>query len=151
MALHGRYEVLALSVHAEGDTVVDQYEEYEDEPSRSLIESADSESSKKKETSDSDLPKKDSADAVLKLSESMQKQSLSTGNVKAAGEGKQNKCSTCNAVFGDSKQFRDHFKSEWHKQNLRRKTKQLPPLTEDECAADIDMDDSKADLKEYSF
>lgn len=151
MALHGRYEVLALSVHAEGDTVVDQYEEYEDEPSRSLIESADSESSKKKETSDSDLPKKDSADAVLKLSESMQKQSISTGNVKAAGEGKQNKCSTCNEVLGDSKQFRDHFKSEWHKRNLRRKTKQLPPLTEDECAADIDMDDSKADLKEYSF
>ncbi|KAM5562477.1 hypothetical protein ABKV19_017612 [Rosa sericea] len=151
MTLHGKYEVLALSVHAEGDTVIDQHEEYGDEPPRSLIESAGSESSKKKETIDSDLPKKDSSDPVLQLSEKMQTQSISTGNVKAIGEGKQSKCSTCNAFFGDSKQFRDHFKSEWHKQNLRRKSKQLPPLTEDECLAEIDMDDSKADLKDYSF
>lgn len=151
MTLHGKYEVLALSVHAEGDTVIDQHEEYEDELPRSLIESADSESSKKKETSPSDLPKKDSSDPVMQLSGKMQTQSISTGNVKATGEGKQSKCSTCNAFFGDSKQFRDHFKGEWHKHNLKRKSKQLPPLTEDECAADIDMDDSKADLKDYSF
>ncbi|KAL6211227.1 hypothetical protein ACLB2K_016454 [Fragaria x ananassa] len=151
MALHGKYEVLALSVHAEGDTVIDQHEEYEDEPPHSLIVSADSESSKKKGTSDSDLAKKDSSDPAIQLGEKMQAQSISTANVKATGEGKQSKCSTCNASFGESKLFRDHFKSEWHKQNLRRKSKQLPPLTEDECAADIDMDDSKADLKDYSF
>ncbi|XP_050364222.1 uncharacterized protein LOC126782910 [Argentina anserina] len=140
MNLHGKYEVLALSVHAEGDTVIDQHEDYEDEPPRSLIQSADS-----------NLGKKESSGLVTQLSEKLEAQSISTGNLKGTGEGRQSKCSTCNAVFGDSKQFRDHFKSEWHKQNLRRKSKQLPPLTEDECAADIDMDDSKADLKDYSF
>lgn len=31
------------------------------------------------------------------------------------------------------------------------KTRQLPPLTADECLASIDMGDAKSDLKEYSF
>ncbi|PQQ19115.1 ribosome maturation protein SBDS [Prunus yedoensis var. nudiflora] len=128
MKLHGRYEVLALSVHAEGDTVIDQYDDHEDEPSCSLNESSDFDLSKKKESTD-----------------------ISTGDGTAASEGKQNKCNTCNAFVGDSKQYRDHFKSEWHKHNLKLKTRQLPPLTEDECAADMEMDDHKADLKDYSF
>lgn len=151
MKLHGRYEVLALSVHAEGDTVIDQYDDHEDEPSSSLNESSDFDLSKKKESTDSDLLKKELADPVLKLSNEMQKQSISTGKGTVASEGKQNKCNTCNAFVGDSKQYRDHFKSEWHKHNLKRKTRQLPPLTEDECAADVEMDDHKADLKDYSF
>ncbi|KAJ6399036.1 hypothetical protein OIU77_019732 [Salix suchowensis] len=98
--LQGRLEILAVSVHFEGDTHVDDYDDYED---------------------------------------------------KAEAEVKQNKCSTCNALVGDAKQFRDHFKSDWHKQNLKRKTKQLPPLTSEECLADMDLNDAKADLKEYSF
>lgn len=151
MKLHGRYEVLALSVHAEGDTVIDQYDDHEDEPSHSLKDSSNISSLKKKECTDPDLSKKDSADPVLKLSDDLQKQSISTGSGNAAAEGKQNKCSTCNAFVGDSKQYRDHFKSEWHKHNLKRKTRQLPPLTEEECAADMEMDDYKADLRDYSF
>ncbi|KAI3903706.1 hypothetical protein MKW98_032360 [Papaver atlanticum] len=47
------------------------------------------------------------------------------------------KCSTCNAFIGDVKQYRVHLKSEWHKHNLRRKTRQLPPLTADECLASV--------------
>ncbi|KAM1042608.1 hypothetical protein ACFX2A_034767 [Malus domestica] len=125
MKLPGRYEVLALSVHAEGDTVIDQYDDHEDEPSHSLKDSSNISSLKKKESTDPDLLKKESADP-----------------------GKQNKCSTCNAFVGDSKQYRDHFKSEWHKHNLKRKTRQLPPLTEEECAADMEMDDYKADLRD---
>lgn len=151
MKLHGRYEVLALSVHAEGDTVIDQYDDHEDEPSHSLKDSSNISSLKKKECTDPDLSKKESADPVLKLSDDLQKQSISTGSGNAAAEGKQNRCSTCNAFVGDSKQYRDHFKSEWHKHNLKRKTRQLPPLTEEECAADMEMDDYKADLRDYSF
>ncbi|XP_009368386.2 ribosome maturation protein SBDS [Pyrus x bretschneideri] len=151
MKLHGRYEVLALSVHAEGDTVIDQYDDHEDEPSHSLKDSSNISSLKEKECTDPDLSKKDSADPVLKLSDDLQKQSISTGSGNAAAEGKQNRCSTCNAFVGDSKQYRDHFKSEWHKHNLKRKTRQLPPLTEEECAADMEMDDYKADLRDYSF
>ncbi|KAJ4700855.1 ribosome maturation protein SBDS-like [Melia azedarach] len=129
-SLQGRLEILAVSVHAEGDTSVDHYDDHENVPSN---------------------PPKESADDVLKLSEKIEKQSLSSGSGSAEGEVKQNKCSTCNAYVGDSKQYREHFKSDWHKHNLKRKTRQLPPLTAEECLADMELDDSKADLKEYSF
>lgn len=130
--LQGRLEILAVSVHAEGDTSVDNYDDHEDMTSLP--------------------PKESSADDVLKISEKVEKQSLSSGNGNAGGgEVKQNKCSTCNAYVGDAKQYRDHFKSDWHKHNLKRKTRQLPPLTAEECLADMDLQDSKADLKEYSF
>lgn len=128
--LQGRLEILAVSVHAEGDTSVDHYDDHEDVPS---------------------LPPKDSADDILKLSEKIEKQSLTSGNGNTEGKVKQNKCSTCNAYVGDAKQYRDHFKSDWHKHNIKRKTRQLPPLTVEECLADMELDDSKADLKEYSF
>ncbi|KAK9270541.1 hypothetical protein L1049_026122 [Liquidambar formosana] len=128
--LQGRLEILAVSVHVEGDTHVDHYDDYEDVPSS--------------------LPK-ESSEPVLQLSERVKKQTISAGNSGAEGEVKQNRCSTCNAIVGDSKQYRDHFKTDWHKHNLRRKTRQLPPLTAEECMADMEMGDSKADLKDYSF
>lgn len=127
--LQGRLEILAVSVHAEGDTNVDHYDDHEEPPSI--------------------LPK-DSANSV-QLNEKMQKQTISDKKEDAVGDVKQNKCSTCNAFVGDAKQYREHFKSEWHKHNLRRKTKQLPPLTAEECMGDIEIGDSKADLKDYSF
>lgn len=129
--LQGRFEVLAHSVHVEGDTHADDYDDYADGLSV--------------------LPK-ESAKHTSELSEKFQKQttvSVESGNAK--GEGKQNKCSTCNAFFGDSKEFRDHFKGEWHKHNVKRKTRQLPPLTEEECMVDAEAGDSRADLKDYSF
>ncbi|KAH7851518.1 hypothetical protein Vadar_012845 [Vaccinium darrowii] len=39
----------------------------------------------------------------------------------------------------------------WHEHNLRRKSHQLPSITAEECLANIDVGDSKLDLKEYSF
>ncbi|KAL3592510.1 hypothetical protein D5086_011150 [Populus alba] len=127
--LQGRLEILAVSVHFEEDTHVDDYDDYEDVPSA--------------------LPK-ESTDSAVQLSEKIQKQTLSDEK-KAGAEVKQNKCSTCNVFVGDAKQFRDHFKSDWHKHNLKRKTKQLPPLTSEECLGDMDMNDSNTDIKEYSF
>lgn len=128
--LQGRFEVLALSVHAEGDTHVDQYDDHEYQPSRVLKETTESE---------------------VKLSDKLQQQTISASTSNVDPEEKQNKCGTCNASVGDSKQFREHFKSEWHKHNLRRKTRNLPPLTEEECTTDMEIGDSKADLKDYSF
>lgn len=109
---------------------MDHYDDYDDTPTT--------------------LPK--APDSILELSEKIQKQTVSAkdGDVKG-DEVKQNKCSTCNALVGDAKQYREHFKSEWHKHNLRRKTKQLSPLTAEECMADVEMGDSKSDLKDYSF
>ncbi|WCJ43442.1 Ribosome maturation protein SBDS [Euphorbia peplus] len=127
--LQGRLEILSMSVHFEGETHVNDYDEYEEDVSS--------------------LPK-ESNDSVVQLSEKMQKQTISVEKHNE-GEVKQQKCNTCNALVGDAKQYRDHFKSEWHKHNLKRKTRQLPPLTAEECLADMDLDDSNADLKDYSF
>ncbi|GAV69137.1 SBDS domain-containing protein/SBDS_C domain-containing protein [Cephalotus follicularis] len=125
--LLGRLEILAVSVHAEGDTHVDNYDDHDDVPSYLSKESND----------------------VVELSERIQEQTISIE--KGNAEVKQNKCSTCNAHVGNSKQYRDHFKSDWHKHNLKRKTRQLPPLTAEECLTDMEIGDSKADLKDYSF
>ncbi|KAH7685283.1 Ribosome maturation protein Sdo1/SBDS protein [Dioscorea alata] len=125
----GRVEILAVSVHVEGDTHVDQYEDLEDSSSRSTSEMG----------------------PIRQLGEKLEKSDISKETSNAPEQVKQNRCNTCDAIVGDAKQYREHFKSEWHKHNLKRKTRQLPPLTAEECATDMEIGDSKADLKEYSF
>ena len=136
--MQGRLEILAVSVHAEGDTSMDHYDEHDD---MALL------------TNKPLLPVETEADPVVELSKKMQKQEIGTSsNTKEEeGEGKGIKCSTCNTFVGDAKQYREHFKSDWHKHNLKRKTRKLPPLTAEECSAEVDMDDSRSDLKDYSF
>ncbi|CAI9787060.1 unnamed protein product [Fraxinus pennsylvanica] len=128
--LQGRLEILAVNVQVDSDTQVDHYDDHEDEPS---------------------TVHKDPAVPVMQLSEKLQQQGISVKNGNSQGEAKLNKCSTCNALIGNAKDYREHFKSDWHKHNLRRKTRQLPPLTAEECMADMELGDSKADLEEYSF
>ncbi|KAH8515758.1 hypothetical protein H0E87_004268, partial [Populus deltoides] len=71
------------------------------------------------------------------LSEKIQKQTISEEK-KADPLAKQSKCSTCNAFVGDAKQFRDHFKSDWHKHNLEAQDKPAPTAHCKECLADMD-------------
>lgn len=126
--LLGKLEILAVSVHVEGDTqVVDQYEDQEELP----------------------IIAKES-NVVVELDETMQRLTMSKED-EGDQQVKQNKCSTCNAVLGDLKKYREHFKSEWHKHNLKRKTMQLPPLSAEECLNDMDINNVSSDLKEYSF
>ncbi|KAG2305320.1 hypothetical protein Bca4012_064381 [Brassica carinata] len=132
--MQGRLEILAVSVHAEGDTSMDHYDEHDDMALQ---------------TNKPLLPIEIETDPVFELSKKMQTQEI--GTTKEEGEGKGTKCSTCNTFVGEAKQYREHCKSDWHKHNLKRKTRKLPPLTAEECVADIDMDNSKADLKDYSF
>lgn len=128
--LQGRLEILAVSVDFEGETHVDHYDQQDVLPPSVL---------------------KEPTDGVHQLSKHLQKQTISTQNKSAEEPVKQNKCSTCDSLVGDAKQYRDHFKSEWHKHNLRRKTRQLPPLTAEECLADVELGDLRSDLKDYSF
>ncbi|KAL8225636.1 hypothetical protein R6Q57_018193 [Mikania cordata] len=122
--LQGRSEILAISVHGEGD----------------ILHTEDVSSSTKQQPID-------------QLTEDMQKQTLAPKTAKLGDQAavKQNKCSTCDALMGDAKEYREHFKSDWHKHNLRRKTRQLPPISAQECMADVQLSDSKGDLDEYSF
>ncbi|XP_022975304.1 ribosome maturation protein SBDS [Cucurbita maxima] len=130
--LQGKFEVLSFCLHEEGDTNVDQYDDDDFEnvelPPRHV---------------------KESESAIPQLSEALQKQAISVDGGNTQKEGK--RCSTCNVVVGDAIQFREHHKSEWHKHNIKRKTKNLPPLTEEECMVEIAIGDSESDLKEYSF
>lgn len=129
--MHGRFEVLAHSLYVEGDTQVDQYNDDED-----------MHAPLSKETSES----------VLELNDKLEKQTISSTSKPTEGQqSKQNKCNTCNVSFEDSKLYREHHKTDWHKHNMKRKTRQLPPLTEEECTADMELGDSKSDLKDYSF
>ncbi|XP_031503702.1 uncharacterized protein LOC116266582 [Nymphaea colorata] len=127
----GRLEILSVSVHVDEDAHVNDYEDHETAPSSF---------------------ERQPVDSVSELNEVVQNQlTISTENANAGEQVKQHKCSTCNALVGDAKQYRDHFKSDWHKHNLKRKTRHLPPLTLEECMTDIELDDAKNDLKDYSF
>lgn len=42
------------------------------------------------------------------------------------------KCNTCSAVFADTSEYREHFKSDWHRYNLKLKMKKLPAVSADE-------------------
>ncbi|CAH2035525.1 unnamed protein product [Thlaspi arvense] len=136
--MQGRLEILAVSVHAEGDTSMDHYDEHDDMALQ---------------TNKLLLPPKTETDPVVELSKKMEKQEIGSGdnNTKQGGEEKGTKCSTCNTFVGEAKLYREHCKSDWHKHNLKRKTRKLPPISAEECSAEIDMDDSRADLKDYSF
>ncbi|KAL4559187.1 hypothetical protein LXL04_031321 [Taraxacum kok-saghyz] len=130
--LQGRSEILAVSVHGEGgDINADQYEGHDDVSSSEQLKKV--------------LPEP----VAAQLTEKMEKQKLGGKSEETESGGvkvKQSKCSTCDAVVGDAKEYREHFKSDWHKHNLKRKTRQLPPLSAEECGADVEMSDSKGDL-----
>lgn len=135
--LQGRLDILAVNVHLDSDTQVDHYDDLEEESSSVQKEYAGPTTTT-------------AAAATSQLSEKLQKQTISSSKEEGSSV-KQQKCSTCNAFVGDAKEYREHFKSEWHKHNMRRKTRQLPPLSAEECLGDMDIDDSKSDLKDYSF
>ncbi|KAJ7294289.1 hypothetical protein O6H91_05G125300 [Diphasiastrum complanatum] len=63
---------------------------------------------------------------------------------------KKQKCLSCDAVIEDPKEFREHYKSDWHKHNLKRKLKSLPPLSWEECLADTDIIEKINDINDYS-
>lgn len=125
----GKLEILAVSVFLEGDSNLYQYDNTKNIESSSVQET----------------------EAVAELGDKIMFNNISTENESGEEQVKQNKCSTCDAIVGDIKQYRDHFKSDWHKQNLRRKTRQLPPLSAEECLTEMELNDVNVDLKDYSF
>lgn len=47
-----------------------------------------------------------------------------------AGEKKTRPCSICGGDFADVALYREHFRSEWHRYNLKRKAQKLPVIDE---------------------
>lgn len=62
------------------------------------------------------------------------------------------KCNTCQVAFDDKKEHREHFKSDWHRINLKRKSKKEPPLSREECEAIALMESTaSSDLNDFAF
>jgi ribosome maturation protein SDO1 len=132
--MQGRLEILAISAHTEGDSQVETNDHTEDYPSTF--------------TND---PETFNTESIAQLGEKMGRHQISsTSKVEEQGV-KQKLCTSCNVSFGDAKQFREHSKADWHKHNMARKTRNLPPLTQEECSTEIQFGNSKDDLKDYNF
>ncbi|CAL5040482.1 unnamed protein product [Urochloa decumbens] len=126
--VQGRVEVLSVSAHAEGGSSVEQHDNVE-------VPKA--------------VPAKES-DVVAEISETMQKQSIST-EIQGNAQGKQQRrCKECDVPM-DDKLYREHCKSGWHKHNYTRHKNGLPPLSQEECMVEMELADSKKDLKDYDF
>jgi ribosome maturation protein SDO1 len=133
-SMQGRLEILSISAHTEGDAQVETNDDTEDYPS----------------TSSKD-PDSFNTESVARLSEKMGRHQISTTCMGEEQGLKQKLCTSCNVSFGDAKQFREHSKTDWHKHNMARKTRNLPPLTQEECSTEMQFGNDKDDLKDYNF
>lgn len=59
------------------------------------------------------------------------------------------KCSSCEAGFNTANEHREHFRSDWHRFNLKRKNKGLPVISESEFNS-LDETDRELFLKQDS-
>ena len=59
------------------------------------------------------------------------------------------KCSSCEAGFNTANDHREHFRSDWHRFNLKRKNKGLPVISESEFNS-LDETDRELFLKQDS-
>jgi len=60
------------------------------------------------------------------------------------------KCNSCKVSFDTTKDHREHFKCQWHRVNLKRKSEGLPPLTMEESEAFSLLEaDNPKDLIDY--
>ncbi|KAF8712610.1 hypothetical protein HU200_028366 [Digitaria exilis] len=126
--VQGRVEVLSVSTHAEGGPSLEQLDNVEvPQP----------------------MPAKES-NAVAEISETMQKQSISSESQGNAQGKQQRRCKECDVLVED-KLYREHCKSAWHKHNYTRHKNGLPPLSQEECMVEMELADSKKDLKDYDF
>ncbi|MCO5583804.1 hypothetical protein L7F22_037718 [Adiantum nelumboides] len=143
----GKLEVMAMSVQKEGDGNVNDLED------SSTLNPSSSNQSNLSNDFKSIAEKKEIFGPLDRddLSTSVKTLSLERGPVTASsGKEKQWRCTTCNAEVGDASQHREHFKSDWHKHNLKRKVKQLSPLSAQDWHLDKEILEEVNDLNEYS-
>eukprot|EP00899_Mesostigma_viride_P010114 jgi/Mesvir1/19103/Mv12850-RA.1 len=134
----GLVEVLSLSVHEEGDTHIglDGDQVRKDGPAGASIATPIGASGDGVAGEGSLRDTTAGMQALSVQGGGARAASMAGGNAAAAAATSKLKCGTCNISFESPPQHREHFKSEWHRHNLKRKMKELPPLTEAECLAD---------------
>eukprot|EP01034_Spumella_vulgaris_P022400 gene22400-28522_t len=65
---------------------------------------------------------------------------VATGAAPASGSAVQS-CNTCGGAFHDVKDYRTHFKSEWHRHNLSRKMKGLSLVGSEEAFLSLSLEE----------
>ena len=56
-------------------------------------------------------------------------------------------CLTCRVLFEDADNQREHYKTDWHRYNLKRKLVELQPVTEEEFQQKVAFQTQKKDEK----
>lgn len=121
----GSLEVIELNNHKEGEDNID--DEISQKIDRLVLSSSD-----KRAAAPTPLP--------------VQTATAAGGDA----EKKSRQCSTCGGDFGaDMAKYREHFRSEWHRYNLKVKSKKMPTVSEDEFNA-VDPEDVKATFASMS-
>jgi ribosome maturation protein SDO1 len=109
-SFNGSLEVLELSVHEEGEHNIDD------------------EISKKTER----MGLTDTGAGSFPLAPTAMKMDTASSKEISTTEKKGKQCSTCGGDFGDDvKKYRDHFRSEWHRYNLKLKSRGHPIVDEE--------------------
>lgn len=150
----GRLEVVSMAVQKEGDGNVEDYadDHVAGAPSSNVSNTADAVVLKRavELPHDNHLPPVNPQPVQTVTIINSQGKEESPGVSTSIGDrNKQLRCNTCNAEVGNATQYREHFKSDWHKHNLKRKVIHLPPLSSEEWLLDTDILDNVNDLNEY--
>jgi pre-60S factor REI1 len=55
-------------------------------------------------------------------------------------------CMTCSVAFKEADGQRDHYKTDWHRYNLKRKVAELPPVSESDFKSRMDKHEEQRKL-----
>lgn len=148
--LQGTLEVVSMAVQGEGESNIDDFND-DDDYNAAHVSHVDEERRAPRLRDEASVSGAGAAPAVAEVREAPgSNTNVSRGSASANTGVKQQVCKTCNREVGDAKQYREHFKSDWHKHNLKRKMSGLPPLSAEECLADTDVDYGINDRDQYS-
>ena len=56
-------------------------------------------------------------------------------------------CLACRVIFDDADIQRAHYKTDWHRYNLKRKIAELPPITQEEFQHKVEFQTQKKEEK----
>lgn len=157
--LQGTLEVVSMAVQGEGESNIDDFNDDDEYNAVHVSHVVEDENHLAQRLRDSASLSKSSGQGSGTTSDAAEVRGVRTNVIASTASGgsapadssvKQQVCKTCNREVGDVKQYREHFKSDWHKHNLKRKITGLPPLSAEECLADTDIDYGINDRDEYS-
>jgi len=148
--LHGTLEVVSMAVQGEGESNIDDFND-DDDYNAAHVSHVDEERLVQRLRDEASVSGAGAVPDAAEVREAPgSNTNVSRGSASANTGVKQQVCKTCNREVGDAKQYREHFKSDWHKHNLKRKMSGLPPLSAEECLADTDVDYGINDRDQYS-